>query len=118
MRIEINHHTDRKGWLFKTTYYVVVLEVHFSHEETHIIQDRGLAQAVLLDRRPATAKHHDRDETFALTVHDLIRGKDQFYAATPSAAKAYQAQLLLALEQLKSWVSENAETAHNIVLEL
>jgi hypothetical protein len=118
MRIEISHHTDRKGLLFKTTYYVVVLNVQFSHEEKHIIAERRLGDAVLLERRPATAKHNERDDGFALTVSGIVKGPDHFYTANPGDAKAYQAQLLLALEQLKSWVMVNAEGGERIVVEL
>lgn len=117
MRVSIDHDTVHKGWLFKTTYYAVDLSVHFTHEETQIIRQRKLEKAVLLERRPATAKVDDRDEKFILTVSTLQRGTDRFLTATPAAAKLYQEDLLAALEQLKQWLNLNAETGERTVVE-
>lgn len=117
MRVSISHETVRQGWLFKTTYYAVDLQVHFTHEETQIIRQRKLEKSVLLERRPATAKVDDRDEKFTLAVGMLQKGTDRFLTATPATAKLYQAELLIALEQLKGWLSLNAETGERIVVE-
>ncbi len=118
MRVSIKHETIRKGWLFKTTYYAVDLQVHFSHEETQIIRQRKLEKSVLLERRPANAKVDDRDDKFTLSVADLQKGTDRFLAATPAHAKIYQDDLLAALSQLKDWVSLNADEADAIVVEI
>jgi len=117
MRVSIEHGTVRQGLLFKTTYYSVDLVVHFSHEETQIIRQRKLERAVLLNRRPANAKVDDRDDRFTLTVGHVVKGRDQYLAANPAAAKAYQAQLLAALEELKDWLSLNADEAGRTVVE-
>jgi hypothetical protein len=73
----------------------------------------------LLDRRPATAKVDDRDNKFELTVGGIVNGKtDQFLSATPSASKIYEERLLDTLQQLKLWISDNADEADDFVLEL
>lgn len=117
MRVSIKHETVQKGLLFKTTYYAVDLVVHFTHEETQIIRQRKLGNSVLLQRRPATAKVDDRDEKFTLQVSHLTQGPDRFLTATPAAAKLYQQELLTALQELKEWLSFNAETGDKIVVE-
>lgn len=117
MRVSIQHHTVRQGWPFKVTYHAVDLSVHFTHEETQIIRQRRLERSVLLERRPATAKVDDRDTRFTLLVGDLRRGTDRFLTANPAAAKRYQDELLLALEQLKHWLSDNADEAPRTVVE-
>lgn len=117
MRVSISHETVSKGMLFKNTFYAVDLQVHFTHEETQIIRQRKLEQSVLLERRPATAKVDDRDDRFTLDVATIQKGKDRFLTASPAAAKLYQADLLAALEQLKVWLSLNAETGEKIVVE-
>ena len=117
MRVSIEHHTIRQGLLFKTTYYAVHCSVAFSHEERQIIRQRKLENSVLLERRPATAKVDDRDDKFTLTVATLVAGPDRFLAANPGAAKLYQEQLLAALEQLKSWLTLNADTGQRTVVE-
>lgn len=119
MRISIKHETVLRGLLFKTTYYQVSLTVLFTHEEIQIIRQRKLMQTKLLDRRPATAKVDDRDSKFELLVGDIVNGKtDQFLCATPSASKIYEERLLATLQQLKLWISDNAEEADNFVVEI
>lgn len=115
--MSISHETVRKGLLFKTTYYVVLCTVHFTHEETQIIRQRKLEKSILLQRRPATAKVDERDDKFTLSVATLQKGTDRFLTATPAAAKIYQQDLLGALEQLKEWLTLNAETGEAIVVE-
>lgn len=118
MRVSITHNTVIKGFLFKTTYYEVQLEVAFTHEEKQIIRQRNLLKTKLVDRRPATAKNDDRDEKFELRVEHLIDGKtDRFLCATPSKAKIYEEDLLAMLQQMKLWLSDNAETGTRIVVE-
>jgi len=117
MRVSVEHHTVQKGLLLKTTYYAVDCSVAFSHEETQIIRQRKLEKSVLLDRRPATAKVADRDDKFQLTVARLQKGVDRFLCETPATAKLYQEDLLAALEQLKVWVSLNAEEGKKTVVE-
>lgn len=117
MRVAIEHHSVRQGWPFKITYYAVDCTVHFTHEETQIIRQRKLEQSVLLERRPATAKVDDRDDKFTLTIALLQKGPDRFLAANPAHAKLYQQELLAALEQIKRWLSANAETGERTVVE-
>ena len=118
MRVAIEHHSIRRGWLFRTTYYAVDLTVHFTHEEKQIIRQRKLETSVLLERRPATAKVDDRDEKFTLLVEHLVRGTDRHLTANPASAKLYQEELLAALEMLKTWVTLNADEAERTVVEL
>lgn len=119
MRVSIDHHTVQRGWLFKTTYYEVRLSVAFTHEEKQIIHQRNLLQTKLLDRRPATARVDDRDELFELRLADLMDGRaDQFLCATPSEAKIYEEELLSLFQQMKLWLSDNAETGTRVVVEL
>lgn len=118
MRVSIEHKSVTRGFFFKRTFYAVELTAHFTHEEMQIIRQRKLEEAVLLERRPATAKLDDHDAQYALSVAHLIRGTDRFLTATPAAAKVYQSELLHALEQLKEWLSANAEIADRIVVEL
>jgi len=117
MRVSISHETVRQGFIFKTTYYVVCCTVNFTHEETQIIRQRKLEKSVLLTRRPATAKVDDRDDKFTLSVATLQKGTDRFLTATPGHAKIYQQDLLAALEQLKDWLSLNADEADRTVVE-
>lgn len=117
MRVSIEHQTVRQGMLFRRTYHAVDLTVHFTHEETQIIRQRRLEKSVLLERRPATAKVDDRDDKFTLLVGHLGGTKDRFLTANPSAAKRYQDELLVALELLKDWLTDNADEAARTVVE-
>ena len=97
------------------TFYEVHLTVAFTHEEKQIITQRGLLKTKLLDRRPADAKNDARDEKFELHVQDLMDGKtDRFLCATPSKSKIYEEGLLDAMQQMKLWLSDNAETRHTL----
>lgn len=118
MRVSVSHHAIRKGFVLKTTYYEVHLDVHFSHEEMQVIRERNLAKTKLLDRRPANARVDDRDEKFELRLEDLMRARtDRFLCATPSAAKIYEEEILAALVQVKLWIGDNAEIAGRTVVE-
>lgn len=118
MRISIEHHLIRQGWLFRTTYHAVRTEAHFTHEETQIIRQHRLGSTTLLERRPASARVDDRGEQFVLQVGHLVAGPDLFLTANPSAAKQYHAELLQALDTLKAWLSDNAEQGARDVVEL
>ena len=118
MRVSITHHTIRKGLLFKKTYHEVHLTVAFTHEEKQIIKQRGLLKTKLVDRRPADAKNDARDEKFELRVEHLMDGKtDRFLCATPSRSKIYEEDLLAVMQQMKLWLSDNAETGTSTVVE-
>ncbi len=118
MRVSIDHHTIRRGFLFQRTYYAVLVSVAFSHEEKQIIRQRGLLKTKLLDRRPANAKVDDRDEKFELRVENLMNEKvDRFLCATPSKSKIYEEALLDVLGQMKLWLDDNAETGTRTVVE-
>jgi len=118
MRVSITHHTIRKGLLFKKTYHEVHLTVAFTHEEKQIIKQRGLLKTKLVDRRPADAKNDARDEKFELRVEHLMDGKtDRFLCATPSKSKIYEEELLAVMQQMKLWLSDNAETGTGTVVE-
>lgn len=118
MRVSIDHHEIRKGFVFKKTLHEVCLTVNFSHEEKQIIRQRNLGKTKLLDRRPATAKVDDRDEKFELRMDHIFNGQiDRFQIATPSKAKIYEEDLLAAMAQIKSWIEDNAETGQRTVVE-
>ncbi len=118
MRVSIAHETVRKGFILKTTYHAVLCTVHLSHEEQHVIRERGLEKTKLLCRRPATAKVDDRDEKFVLLVRDVMHGKpDRFLLANPATAKLYELELLQALSSLKNWIGCNTDTAGRTVVE-
>lgn len=118
MRVSISHHTITKGLLFKKTYHEVRLTVAFSHEEKQIITQRGLLKTKLLDRRPADAKNDARDEKFELRVEHLMNGTtDHFLCATPSKSKIYEEGLMDVLQQMKLWLSDNADTANSTTVE-
>jgi hypothetical protein len=118
MRVSIDHHTVRKGFVLKKTYHEVHLSVAFTHEEKQIIKQRGLLKTKLLDRRPADAKNDARDEKFELRVEHLMDGQlDRFLCATPSKSKIYEEALLDVLGQMKLWISDNAETGTRTVVE-
>lgn len=119
MRVNISHHTIRKGLLFKKTYYEVHLTAAFTHEERQIIQQRGLSKTKLVDRRPADAKNDARDEKFELRVEHLLNGQtDRFLCDTPSKAKIYEEDILSVMNQMKLWLDDNAETGTQTVVEL
>lgn len=118
MRVLITHHTIRKGLLFKKTYHEVHLSVAFTHEEKQIIRQRGLLKTKLVDRRPADAKNDARDEKFELRVEHLLNGTtDRFLCATPSRSKIYEENLLAVMQQMKLWLSDNAETGRSRTVE-
>jgi hypothetical protein len=118
MRVSISHHTIKKGFFFKKTYHEVHLSVAFTHEEKQIITQRGLLKTTLLDRRPAEAKNDARDEKFELRVEHLMNGTtDRFLCATPSKSKIYEEGLLDVLQQMKVWLSDNADTASSTTVE-
>ena len=118
MRVSIDHHTIRKGLLFKKTFHEVHLSVAFTHEEKQIIRQRGLLKTKLVDRRPANARVDDRDEKFELRVEHLMDGRtDRFLCATPSRSKIYEEDLLTVLNQMKVWLDDNAETGTRTVVE-
>jgi len=53
-----------------------------------------------------------------LYVKDLMDGRtDAFLCATPSASKIYEEDLLSVMQQMKLWVSDNAETGTRTVVE-
>ena len=111
MRVSLSHHTITKGFLFKKTYHEVHLTVAFTHEEKQIIRQRGLLKTKLVDRRPADAKNDARDEQFELRVEHLMDGKtDRFLCATPSKSKIYEENLLAMMQQMKLWLSDNADS--------
>ena len=111
MRVSLSHHTVTKGFLFKKTYHEVHLTVAFTHEEKQIIRQRGLLKTKLVDRRPADAKNDARDEQFELRVEHLMDGKtDRFLWATPSKSKIYEENLLAMMQQMKLWLSDNADS--------
>ena len=104
--------------MFKKTYYEVHLTVAFTHEEKQIIKQRGLLKTKLVDRRPADAKNDARDEKFELRVEHLMDGRtDRFLCATPSKSKIYEEDLLAVMQQMKLWLSDNAETGTSTVVE-
>jgi len=118
MRVSIKHDTVRRGAIFKTTFYEVLVTVLLTHEEIQIVRQRNLLATVLMERRPATAKVDDRDDKFVLLVKHVINGKtDRFLCATPADAKRYEERMLETLSQLKLWISDNAETSEGIVVE-
>lgn len=118
MRVSIEHHEVRKGFIFKRTFHEIWLTVNFSHEEKQILRQRNLTKTKILDRRPATARVDDRDEKFELRVGDIINGQiDRFICETPSKAKIYEEDLIAVLAQVKLWVSDNAETGNRTVVE-
>lgn len=118
MRVTIEHQDVQKGWIFPKTLHSVNLTVAFSHEEKQIIRQRRLGQTVLLKRRPATAKVDDRDDKFQLKLGDLLDGQtDSFLCPTPSAAKIYEEEVLYMMQQVKAWISDNAETGGRTVAE-
>jgi hypothetical protein len=118
MRVSISHHTVRQGFIFKKTYHDVHLMVAFTHEEKQIIKQRGLLKTKLVDRRPADAKNDARDEKFELRVEHLMDGKlDRFLCATPSKSKIYEEELLAVMQQMKLWLTDNAETGTTTVIE-
>ena len=119
MRISIEHNPIQTGLIFKTAMFEVATTVLFTHEEIQIIRQRGLQGVKLMDRRPATAKVDDSDEKFALHLGDILNGKtDRFICATPALAKVYQDELVDMLQQIKTWLGDNAEVAPPTVTEL
>ena len=42
---------------------------------------------------------------------------DQFLCATPSKSKIYEEDLLAVMQQMKLWLSDNAETGKHTVVE-
>lgn len=118
MRVSIDHHEIRKGFILKKTFHEVSLTVLFSHEEKQIIRQRNLTKTKLLDRRPANVKVDARDEKFELRMDHILNGQtDRFLCETPSKAKIYEEDLLLAMDQIKRWVDDNAETGQRTVVE-
>lgn len=118
MRVAIEHHTVRRGFVLRRTYYEVHLSVALTHEEKQIIRQRNLEKTKLLDRRPANAHNDTRAEKFELRVEHIMDGRtDRFLCASPSKAKIYEEDLLAVLSQMKLWLDDNAETGDRTVVE-
>ena len=127
MRVQIEHKTETKGLLRKTTFHIVALTVEFSDEEKAIVRERKLERTVILERdvpanvdedkhaergllaKVVTAAVKGRDANhFHLTIGKLLNGVDQYALATPLEAKEYEAELAEVLAKLKAYIMENA----------
>lgn len=127
MRVNIEHKTETKGLLRKTTFHIVALTVEFSDEEKAIVRERKLERVVILERdvpanvdeekhaergllaKVVTAAVKGRDANhFHLTIGKLLNGVDQYALATPLEAKEYEAALKEKLPSLKGYIMENA----------
>jgi hypothetical protein len=127
MRVNIEHKTETKGLLRKTTFHIVALAVDFSDEEKAIIKERKLEHDVVLERdvpanvdeekhaergllaKVVTAAVKGRDANhFHLTIGKLLNGVDLYALATPLEAKEYEAELKERLTSLKGYIMGNA----------
>ena len=119
MRVKIEHVEQRVGWLFGRAVHEVHLTVDFTHEEKQIVRQRGLLDHAILERIPFDAKLDDDPDWYALKVRHLIERKpDRFRFRTPADAKLYAAELQTAMQGLKVWLDENAETGAALVFEV
>ena len=119
MRVKIESIEDKGGFIFKRPFVDVLLTVDFTHEEKQIVSQRELAEQVLLERVPASAKPEDDPDWYALKVKHLFERKpDKHRCAHPADAKLYQAELEAALQTLKLWLDDNAELGDGVVYEL
>jgi len=102
MRVSISHHTVRKGFVLKTTYYEVHLMVAFTHEEKQVIRQRNLLGSKLLNRRPANARLTDRDETLELRADQLQRVKHNRSIKQPVALAMFLLSRISAIKLMLS----------------
>lgn len=127
MRVNIEHGTETKGLIRKTTFHLVALTVEFSEEEKAIIKERKLERDLILERgvpanvneekhesrgllsKVVTAAVKGRDANhFHLTIGKLLNGTDTYALATPLEAKEYEAELKDKLVTLKGYIVGNA----------
>lgn len=119
MRVKITHHEVREGVIFRRTFHEVHTRVDFTHEERQIIRQRGLKEALVLERRPADARDDDPNHWFELRLHHLLERKpDKFRCATPSEAKIYEEALVASLRGVKLWLDDNADPGTGRIIEL
>ncbi len=128
MRVSIEHGTETKGLLRKTTFHLVLLSVEFSEEEKAIIRERKLERDIILERdvpanvdedkhanrgllsKVVTAAVKGRDANhFHLTIGKLLSGPDSYALSTPLEAKEYEEELKEKLVILKDFIMGNKE---------
>ena len=117
MRVSIEHQEKAKGFLGHHHQVDVITSVEFSEEEISIIKNRQLENHIVIEREPdsRTAGKMTAEEleacasNFHLRVGHLMQNRsDRFTFDSPSQAKAYQQRLAQALQELKSFLNNNA----------
>ncbi|MEM0989692.1 MAG: hypothetical protein AAGK00_12475 [Pseudomonadota bacterium] len=110
MRVRIDHQELRKGFSLKKSFYQVSAQVDFTEVQLHVIQDRYLADYVIMERVPANARIDDNLDWYTLRIKHLLDGKvDHHLCSDPVAAKNYEGDLLDRLRLLKEFLGGNEE---------
>ena len=127
MRVRIAHE-EKRSWIFKIVRSIdVLVQVEFSAFERAVIEDRRLGDFIVLERYPESrvAAQLDAEELkrwaagFHLRVRHLLEPEpNRFSLDTPADAKAYQARVSEALEQLKAFIDSNAKVERPLRLNL
>lgn len=111
MRVNIEHGETQTGMFSKTTHHTVTVNVQFTEEEKHIIKQRKIGDAAVVERGVPSdrdARKFDGIEyVFNLTIDKLLKGEDTYAFSTPLEAKQYEELLKDSLQNLKNYIVEN-----------
>jgi hypothetical protein len=122
MRIQIDHKEKTEGLFKKKTFVEVELDVQFSQEELAVIDKHKLEKTIVMERAPPHGGSHEPHmaDVYHLSFWRLVHNHpDKYAVASHAEAKAYEAELIAALKQAKSYLEANAAPAEKSkVLEL
>ncbi|MEP2085052.1 MULTISPECIES: hypothetical protein [Hyphomicrobiales] len=111
MRVNIEHGETQTGMFRKTTHYTVTVNVQFTEEEKHIIKQRKIGDAIVVERGVPSdrdaRKFSGIEHVFNLTIDRLLKGEDAYAFSTPLEAKEYEQLLKDSLLNLKNYIVEN-----------
>lgn len=109
MQITINHEESTTGILNKKTFYNVVLNINFSHEELAIIDKHKLHNSLLYTVPSPMGEDYSQEVRIGLLVK---RGKVSRAFKTPLEAKDWEEELKTnILPQLKNYIMQNTQPA-------
>lgn len=137
MKVNIKHVNKTTGLISKKNLHGVALAVLFSEEEKAIIEQRKLADTIIMERgAPADVdakKHANRGlmakvvtsvlsgpdaNNFHLTISKLLYGIDTYFFDTSDEAKQYEQDLKEELPKLKNFIVDNETSGDGDSFEL
>ena len=137
MKVNIKHVKKTTGLISKKNLHGVALAVLFSDEEKAIIEERKLADTIIMERgAPADVdarKYANRGlmakvvtsvlngpdaNNFHLTISKLLYGIDTYFFDTSIEAKQYEQDLKEELPKLKNFIVDNETSGEGDSFEL